>query len=58
MTTPASWDGGDKRLALIFVGCNSSQNKNQDLLAQKEKEAQNSWQTKCSGQMPYQPVIL
>ncbi len=56
MTAPASWDGGDKRLALIYVGCNSSQNKN--LLAQKEKEAQNSWQTKCSGQMPYQPVIL
>lgn len=28
MTTPASWDGGDKRLALILVGCNSSQNKN------------------------------
>jgi hypothetical protein len=32
--------------------------KNQNLLAQKDKEAQNSWQTKCSGQMPYQPVIL
>ena len=27
MTTPASWDGGDKRLGLILVRCNSSQKK-------------------------------